>query len=80
MTITKTDNCTTYTCKICGYEHVVNNDGSSTTNPFIKSERKIKISKRKTKHNEMNMGVVFDIIETDGYICPNCNKLQIQTK
>lgn len=80
MIIVKNETTTKYICSICGYEHVINADGSTSGQPFPEYERKIKSYKFREEDTCSGRQNVAHLFEYRGYTCPKCGKLQVTEK
>lgn len=78
MRITRTCNSTTYSCLICGYNYIEYNDGSVEGEPFKIAERPVVTYKPVIEHTNMGTRRGSEKVTHTGYICPCCNKLQIE--
>ncbi len=77
MIIKCNDNNVEYKCSLCGHQHIKYNDGTFNGEPFKDFYRKIKIPEKTME--QTNEGLVSSSIikEYDGYVCPKCNKVQM---
>lgn len=67
----------TMICSICRHAHTINNNGSTTGEPFEEYYRKIKTSEPAIEHTNAGTKICAKFTEHTGYTCPKCNTLQI---